>query len=236
MHMTFGSLFAGIGGFDLGLERAGMKCSWQVEIDPFCREVLERHWPSIPKHKDVRNVGSRNLTSVDLICGGFPCQDISNAATTNGRKGLQGEKSGLWFEFYRILREMKPSYVLIENVAAVRTRGLVRILKDLASLGYDAEWRVIRASDIGAPHHRARMWVVGYSNNRSQPDGSFNAEASLLSEPDIFERIWTYPPELVSVDDGVPCRVGAATYGNAIVPQIVEWIGRRIALREMKRS
>src|SRR5690625_1118978 len=111
--MTFGSLFAGIGGFDLGLEQSGMDCKWQVEIEPFPRRVLERHWPGLHRPEDVRDVGGNNLESVDLICGGFPCQDLSVAGR---RAGLAGERSGLFFEFMRIVDELAPCWVLIENV------------------------------------------------------------------------------------------------------------------------
>jgi len=102
---TFGSLFSGIGGFDLGFERAGMSCKWQVEIDDAAAGVLDRHWSGVAKYKDVRNVGRDNLETVDVICGGFPCQDLSIAGK---RAGLDGERSGLWFEFRRIVEELKP--------------------------------------------------------------------------------------------------------------------------------
>jgi DNA (cytosine-5)-methyltransferase 1 len=162
--LTFGELFAGIGGFSLGLERAGMKCAWQVEIDPYARAVLNKHWPDVPKHDDVRTFPPTHTHthtqdfSVDLICGGFPCQDISYAGKG---AGLAGARSGLWHEFARIIGEIRPKYVLVENVAALLTRGMGDVLGTLASLGYDAEWHVIPASAVGAPHRRERVWIIG---------------------------------------------------------------------------
>ena len=111
--MKFISLFAGIGGLDLGLERAGMECVAQVEIDDFCQKVLTKHWANVPKFKDVRDVGKNNLPTADLICGGFPCQDVS---LVGARKGLEGKRSTLWSEFHRIICEVQPRWVVIENV------------------------------------------------------------------------------------------------------------------------
>ena len=111
--MKYGSLFSGIGGFDLGLDRAGMSCAWQVEINPYPRRILAKHWPDVPKFEDVNNVGQHNLSTVDLVCGGFPCQDVSIAGN---RAGLAGEQSKLWFQFHRILEEIRPAWVIVENV------------------------------------------------------------------------------------------------------------------------
>ena len=163
--MRFGELFAGIGGFSLGLERAGMKCKWQVEIEPYARAVLKKHWPEVPKHEDVRTFPPQGDYSVDLICGGFPCQDISVAGKG---AGLAGARSGLWYEFARIIGDIRPRYVLVENVGALLTRGMDSVLGTLSTLGYDAEWHVIPASAVGAPHRRERVWVVAYAN---VPDG-----------------------------------------------------------------
>ena len=166
--MTFGSLFSGIGGMDLGLERVGFNCRWQVEIDDYATRVLEKNWPHIARHRDVRECGIHNLEPVDLICGGFPCQDISLAGKG---EGLAGKRSGLWKEFYRIIRELRPRYVLVENVAALRSRGLPAVLSDLAAVRYDAEWYCIPASAVGAPHQRDRIWIVAYTQcgRRWQP-------------------------------------------------------------------
>lgn len=159
--MRIGSLFSGIGGLELGLERAGVgNAVWQVERDPFCRGILAKHWPDAQRFDDVRTVGAHNLSPVDVICGGFPCQDISYAGKG---AGLAGERSGLWYEFARIVGEMGPRFVVVENVAALLIRGFGDVLGTLAALGYDAEWRIVRASDVGAAHQRERVFIVANS-------------------------------------------------------------------------
>jgi DNA (cytosine-5)-methyltransferase 1 len=159
-------LFSGIGGFSLGLERAGMTTVAFCEIDPFCRRVLAKHWPGMPIYDDVRDVTAARLgadgIAVDVICGGFPCQDISIAGKG---AGLAGERSGLWREYARIVGELRPRYVIVENVAALLHRGLGDVLGDLAEIGYDAEWHCIPASAVGAPHQRDRIWVTAYANS-----------------------------------------------------------------------
>ena len=165
--MTFGSLFSGIGGIDLGLERAGMECKWQVEIDPYCQKVLAKHWPDVRRYEDVRAVGADTLEAVDLIAGGFPCQDVSVAGKREGLK--EGNRSGLWFEFHRIICELRPRYVFVENVPGLLANGMGRVLGDLAQGGYDAEWEVLSAADVGAPHLRRRVWIV--ARNDGKPTG-----------------------------------------------------------------
>lgn len=155
-------LFSGIGGFSLGLERAGFETVTFCEIDPWCRRALAKHWPKVPIHDDVRTLDAAALrrlgiARVDAMCGGFPCQDISLAGKG---AGLDGERSGLWREFRRLIGELRPRFVLVENVGALRGRGLLAILGDLASLGYDAEWHAIPAAAVGAPHLRDRVWIV----------------------------------------------------------------------------
>ena len=158
--MRVGSLFAGIGGFDLGLERAGMCVRWQCEINEWCQRVLAKHWPHVKRYGDITTIDWSTVEPVDVLCGGFPCQDISLA----GRgAGLTGERSGLWFEYAKAIDALKPRYVLIENVAALRSRGLDQVLWSLATLGYDAEWHCIPASAVGAPHRRDRVWIVAYA-------------------------------------------------------------------------
>jgi DNA (cytosine-5)-methyltransferase 1 len=172
-----GSLFAGIGGFDLGFERAGFKTSWQVEIDPYCQKVLAKNFPEAERFGDIRECGSHNLKPVDVISGGFPCQDISTA----GRgAGIEGERSGLWGDMCRIVCEIRPSFVLVENVAALLGRGMGRVLGDLAEIGYDAEWEIISAADVGAPHLRERVWITAYPNTElcGRNDGGRNTESS----------------------------------------------------------
>jgi DNA (cytosine-5)-methyltransferase 1 len=179
-------LFSGIGGFSLGLERAGMRTVAFCEIDPYCRRVLRKHWPDVPVYGDVRELAfhggrlvadtngrhepanghlqagraSTGQQRIDLICGGFPCQDISVAGKG---AGIAGERSGLWSEYARIIGEVRPRYVIVENVAALLGRGLARVLRDLAALGFDAEWHCIPASAVGAPHRRDRVWIVAHA-------------------------------------------------------------------------
>ena len=156
-------LFSGIGGFSIGLERAGMKTVAFCEIDKKAQLVLKKHWPDVPVFEDVSTLtkgllDERGIT-VDVICGGFPCQDISYAGAG---AGIEGERSGLWSEYARLIGELRPRYVIVENVSALLSRGLDRVLGDLAQIGYDAEWHCIPASAVGAPHRRDRIWIVAY--------------------------------------------------------------------------
>lgn len=163
MSLTIGSLFSGIGGFELGLEWAGLgPVLWQVEIDAWCRSVLARHWPDVRRFADVRTVGREQLAPVDIVCGGFPCQDVSAAGK---RAGINGARSGLWREQARIVAEVRPRFVLVENVSALATRGLDVVVSDLGRLGYRVEARIISAADVGAPHRRARLFVVAYARD-----------------------------------------------------------------------
>jgi len=156
-------LFSGIGGFGLGLERAGMETVAFCEINAVCRHLLATHWPGVPCFEDVTTLIAEQVGYVDVICGGFPCQDISFAGKG---AGLAGERSGLWREYARLVRELRPRYVIVENVAALLGRGLGDVLGDLASLGYDAWWDCIPASAVGAPHRRDRLWIVAYARGQ----------------------------------------------------------------------
>jgi len=315
LEITFGSLFAGIGGFDLGFERAGMVCKWQVEIDDYANRVLAKHWPNVHRERDIRECGSHNLKAVDVICGGFPCQDISYAGQG---AGLDGERSGLFFEAVRVVRELRPKIVVLENVAALLTRGLDRVLGTLAEIGYDAEWHCIPAAAVGAPHIRDRVFVLAYSNANGSgkrccdtddqgwragrdrkacvPPGRITSGADFESAGAIPDAIsehdddgrhgagtvcgkrsepsdvcgsqkdvanddrgicgaswqgkekrraanmliygsesggrnqWIIEPDVGRVANGVSARVDRLRgLGNAVVPQVAEWIGRRIA-------
>jgi DNA (cytosine-5)-methyltransferase 1 len=157
--MRVGSLFAGIGGFDLGLERAGFSTAWFCEQDAFCQKVLAKHWPGVPVYDDICKMKGADVEPVDILCGGFPCQDLSYAGKG---AGLAGARSGLWTEYARLIGELGPRYVIVENVSALLARGLGTVLGDLAALGYDAEWDCIPASAVGAPHRRDRIWLVAY--------------------------------------------------------------------------
>jgi len=167
--LTVLDIFSGIGGFSLGLERTGgFKTVAFCEIDPFCRKVLRKHWPDVPIFEDVTKLRGEDVGPVDVIAGGFPCQDISTA----GRgEGIEGSRSGLWKEFARLIGEIRPRYVIVENVSALLGRGLDRVLGDLAALGFDAEWHCIPASAIGAPHRRDRIWMVAFAQH-SDTDGA----------------------------------------------------------------
>ncbi len=177
--LTFGSLFSGIGGLDLGLQQSGMICKWQVEKDEKCLVQLETHWPDIPKYKDVNDVGKKNLTAVDLICGGFPCQDVS---VSGRREGLAGERSGLWFEFHRIIGELKPEWVVIENVPGLLSsnggRDMGTILGGLAKLGYWWAYRVLDAQFFGVPQRRRRVFIVASLTKGCPQEVLFEREIS----------------------------------------------------------
>ena len=157
--MTAGDLFAGIGGMSLGLEHAGFTVRWQVETEPYCENILARHWPAVLRRRDVRFAGAATLPPVDLIAGGFPCQDVSAAGRGVGVE--RGHRSGLWREFARIVRELRPRWVLVENVPALRRRGADRVLGDLEAAGYACWPLVVGARHVGAPHRRDRVWIVG---------------------------------------------------------------------------
>lgn len=201
MTLNFIDLFAGIGGNSLGLERAGMRCVAQVEKDPWALRVLAKHWPDVPKIGDVRDAGSHNLPAADLIAGGFPCQDISYA----GRGvGITGSRSGLWTEYARIIGEIRPRYVFVENVPALLRRGIDVVLGDLAALGYDAEWDCVPASAIGAPHRRDRVWIVAYANGqRLEERGIHDLGREEVSDAPSGRRSGSEP---VADSEGDGCR------------------------------
>ena len=142
----------------LGL-RYGMKCKWQVELDEYARRVLEKHWPDVPRYGDIRTI--TELPYVDVVGGGFPCQDITHAGKG---AGIHGAKSSLWFEMLRIIRMVRPPYVVVENSSALCERGLDTVLAGLASSGYDAEWQRLPASAFGASHERERTYVIAYAD------------------------------------------------------------------------
>ena len=162
--MKHGSLFSGIGGIDLGFEMAGIETTWTCEIDDWCNELLQKRFPNATHYRDVQKIGKDNLESVDIISGGFPCQDISTAGKG---AGLDGKRSGLWFEMWRIICELQPRWVFIENVANLANKGGARVLHDLAKAGYDAEWQVISARDVGGKHLRKRIWIIAYRQDIS---------------------------------------------------------------------
>jgi DNA (cytosine-5)-methyltransferase 1 len=239
--LTVGSLFAGIGGFDLGFERAGFEIRWQVEIDPFARAVLAKHWPDVRRYEDVRSVHhyascqfrpefdgpcDDHVEEVDVLCGGFPCQDISPAGP---RVGIDGARSGLWRDFARLVGELRPRYVVVENSAALLVRGMGRVVGDLAALGYDAEWDVVSACAVGAPHTRERVFLVAYpAGRRTGQLRWFWSKEERQAAGNLHWQSQTEPPG-PRVVDGIPDRMDRlAAAGNAIIPQIAEWIAERI--------
>lgn len=236
MRMTFGSLFAGIGGMDLGLERAGMECRWQVEIDPFCRKVLEKHWPEVPKYGDIRELDGSELEPVDLIAGGFPCQDVSVANTgPSGGSGIRGARSGLWSEYKRIVRQTRsrPRFVLIENSPALAIRGLDGVLCDLAELGMDAVWLPLQARFFGAVHKRERLFIVAHSDSDGLQGRFVQQLQQAVESIEALDNRRHWPtvsePFGAGSHHGIPDRVDRTkALGNAVVPQVAEWIGRRI--------
>ena len=253
-------LFSGIGGFSLGLERTGgFETVAFCEIEEFPRRVLAKHWPNVPIHRDVRELKAEHVGAVDVICGGFPCQDISVAGR---RAGMEGTRSGLWSEIVRLYCEIRPRYLIVENVAGLLAGPSDRpgewfgqVLGDLAAIGCDAEWHCIPASSVGAPHSRDRVWVVAYPQQEQRLRPIFDAddasqairlgaaercEDGLRSEMGTARRSvpgrWLDQPDAIGMADGVsdwPYRLGAC--GNAVVPQIPEIIGRAILAAERQR-
>lgn len=182
--MKYGSLFSGIGGFDLGFERAGMECSWQCEIDPKATDVLEHHWKNVKRYTDVKSITKHNTEPVDLICGGFPCQDVSIAGK---RKGLDGERSGLWFEFARIIDELEPGWIVIENVPGLlssnKGRDFAIIIRWLEERGYGVCWRVLDSQYFGVAQRRRRVFIVGSFGNGNSAKVLFESEGMSRNTP-----------------------------------------------------
>jgi DNA (cytosine-5)-methyltransferase 1 len=228
-------LFSGIAGFSLGLERAGMNTAAFCEIDTFCRRVLTRHWPRTPVYHDIRQLTARRLhhdgiPKIDLICGGYPCQPFSIAGKQRGHN----DPRRLWPEMHRLIREIPPRWVICENVAGHVELGLDAVLTDLDYAGYTATPSIIPACAVGAPHRRDRIWVVAHALGVRQP-GPLGPQgqqsASQLPSPALR---WELPaPFTTGGDDGIPHRMERTqALGNAVVPQIPEFIGRAIIAYE----
>jgi DNA (cytosine-5)-methyltransferase 1 len=170
MKLRHLDLFSGIGGFSLGLERTGgFQTVAFCDSDKKTHLVLKKHWPNVPIFDDVSTLKGKDLGTVEIITGGFPCQDLSVAGKG---AGLAGARSGLWWQFHRLIEETQPKYVIAENVAVLRSRGLDQVLRSLHQIGYDAEWHCIPASAVGAPHQRDRIWIVAYPNGDDRRSGS----------------------------------------------------------------
>jgi DNA (cytosine-5)-methyltransferase 1 len=241
-------LFSGIGGFSLGLERTGgFETVAFCEIEPFPRRVLAKHWPGVPCYEDVRTLTAARLaadgiTGINVITGGFPCQDLSVAGKQRGMG--EGTRSGLWSEIIRLAGELRPQYIIVENVAALlagpreRPGGWFgRVLGDMAECGYDAEWENIPAATVGAPHRRERVWLVANSNEIGRQGVArepLSRSAHIPREPVRSFAEWAKlrsvsKPYTIRANDGFSNRVDRiAACGNAVVPQIPELIGRAI--------
>jgi DNA (cytosine-5)-methyltransferase 1 len=275
---TLGSLFAGIGGFDLGFERAGYRTAWQVEIDPFNRSVLAEQFPNARRLCDVREAGRRNLCPVEVLAAGFPCQDISNVGArrkNGGRTGLRGARSGLFWEVVRIIDEIHPRWVVLENVPALlhsnAGKDFAAVVSSLAERGFMGRFRVLDAFHFGVPQKRRRLYIVAGHHEMPpiellsdagavetipctfaedeiarRPDAAptatllaDNARCRLGVGSEIFvahEHGWDQmlERERASLTDGLPFGMDdaecAAAYsaGNAVVPQVAEWIARKL--------
>jgi len=239
--------FSGIGGFSYAAEHlvGGYETVQFIEIEPFCQSVLRKHWPSVPIHDDIKTFFPEPY-SADVICGGFPCQDISNAGKRAGI--LHDTRSGLFYELMRVIRVVRPRYVILENVSAIVNRGLDTVLQEMAQAGYDAEWACIRASDVGACHQRNRWWLVAYANE-IRPSGSLlplpslrrsdqRGKAELGTGKALRAQRWgqgptrgeplnpdwrsyVSEPVLRRGDDGLSSRVHRLkALGNSVVPQV----------------
>lgn len=255
--MRIGSLFSGIGGIEKGLEDAGLgRTVWQCEPEPVCRSILSKCWPGIPIFADVRDINGVHdeVERVEVLCGGFPCQDVSQAGK---RVGIGGTRSGLWGEFARAIRSLRPKYVVVENVQGLVNRGLDEVLGDLAASGYDAEWTVFRACDIGVPHRRPRLFVVAYPSGlglqvfREGDDQDWcdafrtshaGRSAAFPPGPEDPEAVWEAwaasggpPPGLHREADGFPRRMDRVrVLGNSVVPLMAQAVGSAL-LSEIRR-
>lgn len=232
--LTIGSLFSGIGGLELGLEWAGLgPVRWQVERDEFCQRVLAKHWPGVRRYRDIRGI-AKLLEPVDLICGGFPCQDVSSAGS---RRGLDGERSGLWTEFARVVAVQQPAIVVVENVASGATLWVDSVVRDLVEQGYEALPVPLSAADVGASHARERVFVVAcHIDRKGKLAGSEHAEVE--GSPRVSQVGWeTAEPSVVRVGHGVSGgldRSRIRALGNSVVPQCAEaigWVIRHLLLR-----
>lgn len=241
------SLFSGIGGLELGIEAAvpNAKTIIQVEQNEYCRQVLAKHWPNAKRYNDVREVDGSKLPQADLICAGFPCQDISAAGKG---AGLAGARSGLWYECARIIAESRPAWVVVENVASGAKRWVDAVRRQLEQLGYETLPVPIAAADVGAPHLRRRVFIIAHTVSlglrdewQRQPgrrtDGvrpqRHSEPAHTSSTWSAANEGWAPGPPVCGVDDGLPTRMDRnrlKALGNAVVPQCAQVIGEIINL------
>ena len=241
--LTVGSLFSGIGGLDLGLERAGMQVIWQSEIDPYACKVLTKHWKDIPNHGDIKEINWRNIERPNIICGGYPCQPFSQ---TGKRAGHEDDRH-LFPWMLNAISTLRPDYAIMENVKGHLSLGGLSVIAELAAIGYVSEWCVIPAAALGAPHKRERLVIVSYpysielGQQRRTEDPRpedcrrvFNGAREAIHG---FGQWWQTQPQLDRVANGVPSRVDRLRgLGNAVVPQVAELIGRLIVDHESKND
>lgn len=238
-QLTVGSLFSGIGGLDLGLERAGMRVIWQSEIDPYANRVLAKHWPKVPNHGNIKTINWGDVVRPDVLCGGYPCQPFSLAGYRLG----EHDPRHLWPYVRKAISHLRPRYAVMENVRGHLTLGFDRVLSDLAELGYDAEWHLVRASSTGASHRRERLIIVAYPNNtwgnnrhEDRSPTETPQRRTQVFEPtyasdciEVSRRHWIPIADVDRTTDGVPARVDRLRgLGNAVVPQVAEVIGRLV--------
>ena len=213
--MTFGSLFAGIGGFDLGLERSGMTCMWQCEIDKYANQILKKHWPEVKKYEDIKRL--TNPEPVDLICGGFPCQDLSMAGN---RAGLAGQRSGLFFELARIINEVKPKWFILENVPGLLSsnqgRDMATVIETLAKIGYCVSWRVLDSQFFGVAQRRKRVFIVGSLGNTSSIKVLFETDTKFQEK---MESGMVQSPTLLA--NGQVSNSGANWCGGIVIDTLI---------------
>ena len=240
-------LFSGIGGFSLGLERAGFQTVAFCEIEEYPRKVLKKHWPDIPIYNDVRELTSDRLESdgingIDVICGGFPCQDISVAGKQEGIG--EGTRSGLWSECARLLGELRPKYAIFENVTALLNGGggdwFKRVLWEISSIGYDAEWHCIQPDFVGIPATRDRIWILAYPTEKHVEkvvdQGRLSLQHRGVGAAHLSRTGWAMDSSLMGrKPDGIPDIVDRfECLGNTVLPQIPELLGRAIMKAEME--
>jgi len=227
---SIGSLFSGIGGIELGLENVGLgPVRWQSEIDPFCLGILKKHWPDVPKHGDIRQLS--NPEKVDIVCGGAPCQDLSDAA--RGRNvGLEGERSGLVFEMLRIIEEVGPRWAILENVDGAAYKRWVPVVRSgLGRIGYSSLPVRLRAFDLGGPYKGSRVFLLATADGESKSALAKHGQMAFLSAVARTRREnWGQPsPRALGVADGVPRRMDRLrVVGNSVSPPFAEVVGRMI--------
>ncbi len=235
MNLTLGSLFSGVGGFELGAEQSDIKTIWNCEINDFNRRILKKKFPNAQQFIDITEL--KNPPYVDIICGGFPCQDIS-IANGNKSKGIKGERSGLWFEMERILREVRPKYVFIENSPMLLSRGFEYVLSGLSKIGYNVEWRCLQATQFGYNHKRERLYVIAYA----KPIGYIYNNSIFRGLQEVLQRKAPRQNDLsmpfkrfngstisesIRMDDGFPKELDKRrieAMGNAVIPEIAHYL------------